>query len=77
MRVTVTMNENLVDEVKRLAVNEKKSVSSFISEAVEYYIREKKKKEAGEELLRFSGNAFVDENALSELEKGRAENDRA
>ncbi len=76
MRITVTMKEKLVDEVKRLAANEKRSVSSLISEAVEYYIREKKKREAGEELLRLSGNVHVDEDALLELERGRTENDR-
>ena len=44
MRLSVSISERLGKTVKNVAENEKKSVSSLTTEALLYYLREKKKK---------------------------------
>ncbi len=76
MRVTVHIPENISNEIKRTAEKEKKSVSSFIAEAAQYYIREKKRKELGLKVLALAGKAKISGDALRHLEEGREEHDR-
>lgn len=76
MRVTVHIKETLNEEIKRLAANEHKSVSMLIGESVEFYIRERKRKALGNEVLRLAGKVKVDPEALRVLDEGRHEHDR-
>lgn len=77
MRVTVHLIEALNEEIKRLAANEHKSVSRLIGESVEFYIKEKKRKELGNKVLELAGKVKVDSEALRYLDDGRHEHDRA
>jgi hypothetical protein len=76
MRVTVHIKDSLNDDIKRITANEHKSVSSLIAESVEYYIREKKRRKAGMDLLELAGKAYVAEDVLKILDAGRGEDDR-
>jgi antitoxin VapB len=76
MRITVHIPESVNDEIKRAAGKEKKSVSSFIAEAAQYYIREKKRRELGLRVLALAGKAKISRDALRNLEEGREEHDR-
>ena len=76
MRVTVHIPERVNDEIKRAAGKENKSVSSFIAEATQYYIKEKKRKELGLKVLGLAGKVKVSGDVLRHLEEGREEHDR-
>jgi antitoxin VapB len=76
MRVTVHIPENVSNEIKRTAEKEKKSVSSFIAEAAEYYLMEKRRRALGLKVLGLAGKAKVSGDALRSLEEGREEHDR-
>lgn len=76
MRVTVHIPENVSNEIKKTAEKEKKSVSSFIAEAVQYYITEKRRKELGLKVLALAGKTKISGDALKHLEEGREEHDR-
>jgi antitoxin VapB len=77
MRVTVHIPERVNNEIKRTAEKERKSVSSFIAEAVQYYIREKKRREIGLKVLDLAGKVRISGDALRHLEEGRDEHDRS
>jgi hypothetical protein len=77
MRVTVHIKNTLNEEIKRLAVNEHKSVSLLISESVEFYIKEKKRREHGNRVLDLVGKTKVNADALRYLDEGRREHDRS
>jgi metal-responsive CopG/Arc/MetJ family transcriptional regulator len=77
MRVTVHIPESVNNEIKRTAVKEKKSVSSFIAEAVQYYIKEKKRREIGLRVLELAGKVRISGDALEHIEEGRDEHDRS
>ena len=76
MRITVNIKEELAGEIKRIAKSKKRSVSSLVSEAVERYVREIKRREAGKKLLELAGKVYVAPDALEELERGRQDEDR-
>jgi metal-responsive CopG/Arc/MetJ family transcriptional regulator len=77
MRVTVHIKEALNQEIKRLAANEHKSVSLLISESVEFYIKERKRRELGNRVLGLVGKTKVSAHALRHLNEGRREHDRS
>jgi antitoxin VapB len=77
MRVTVHIPERVNKEIKRTAEKERKSVSSFIAEAVQYYIRERKRREIGLRVLDLAGKVRISGDALRHLEEGRDEHDRS
>ena len=77
MRVTVHIKDSLNDDIKRITANEHKSVSSLVAESLEYYIKVKKRRKAGTDLLELAGKAYVAEDALKTLDAGRSEDDRA
>ncbi len=76
MRVTVHIPENVNDEIKGAAKKEKKSVSSFIAGAAQYYIREKRRREVGLKVLALAGKAKISGDVLRHLEEGREEHRR-
>ena len=76
MRITVHIQNSISEEIKKAALNEKKSVSSLVAESVEYYIKEKRKKKAGEKVLKLIGKAKISPDVFKELEKGRKDYDR-
>lgn len=71
MRITTHIPDQIARDAKRMAENEKKSVSSIIAEAVTYYIAEKKKKRLGRKVLEMAGRVRVSPEVHKELEKGR------
>lgn len=77
MRVTVHIREALNAEIKRLAANEHKSVSRLISESVEFYIKERKRRELGNRVLGLAGKTRVSADVLRHLNEGRREHDRS
>jgi metal-responsive CopG/Arc/MetJ family transcriptional regulator len=78
MRLSVSISERLGKTVKNVAENEKKSVSSLTTEALLYYLHEKKKKKLGYQLLALAGKSKVDKGIHTFLEKSRMhDHDRA
>jgi metal-responsive CopG/Arc/MetJ family transcriptional regulator len=75
MRITVHLPEKLGKETQRLAENEKKSVSSVVAQSIEFFINEKKRRRAGERVLRLAGNTRIADDAFDELRTGREDND--
>ena len=77
MRITVHIPEPLEKELKITAQSEKKSISAFVAKAVQYYIRDTKRKKHGEKMLSLIGKVKVSPDILRELEHERNFNDRS
>jgi metal-responsive CopG/Arc/MetJ family transcriptional regulator len=75
MRITANIPDNIGRVVKTFADNEKKSVSSVITEAVQNYILSKKKKESGLKVLGLIGKARIAKDVHKEIDMMRAETD--
>lgn len=75
MRITTHIPDPIAKDVKILAENEKKSVSSIIAEALAYYITEKRKKALGRRILEMAGKVKVSPDIHKELERGRMDFD--
>ena len=76
MRITAHVPDSIAKNVKIFAANEKKSVSAVIADALEYYIYENKRREAGKNVLAMAGRVHVAKNAHEELKKMRKETAR-
>lgn len=74
MRVTVHIPDSLGPSLKQEAQREGISVSALTARALESYLKQKKKKEAGLKLLRLVGTGAVAPDADVELERGRIDN---
>jgi metal-responsive CopG/Arc/MetJ family transcriptional regulator len=73
MRITANIPDNIGRVVKTFADNEKKSVSSVITDAVRNYIVLKKKKESGMKVLDLIGKAHVSKDIHKDIESMRTE----
>jgi antitoxin VapB len=76
MRVTVHIPDNLGPKLKRAAHDEGISVSALTAKAVEAYLKQRRKKAAGNRLLGLIRRGSVAPDAWEEIERGRAD-DRA
>ena len=77
MRITANIPDNIGRAVKTFADNEKKSVSSVITDAVQNYVLLTKKKESGMKVLGLIGKAHVSRDIHKDIKKMRTEsNDR-
>lgn len=76
MRVTVHIPDNLGPKLRQAAHNEGISVSALTAKAVEEYLKQRRKKAAGNRLLELIRPGSVAPDAWEELERGRAD-DRA
>jgi hypothetical protein len=77
MRLTANMPDRVVRELKVQASLEQKSVSSLVTEIIEFGLRNKKKRTAKAELLKMIGKFNMDPKTLKMLEAMRGEDDRA
>ena len=77
MRLTANMPDRVIQELKVQASLEQKSVSSLVTEIIEFGLRNKKKRSAKTDLLKMIGKLNMDPKTLKMLEDMRAENDRA
>ena len=77
MRITVHIPDKLENDIKTTAKGKKKSVSSLVAEAVQLYIRDIKRKQQGNNVLKLIGKAKLSPDILEELGSERAPNDRA
>lgn len=75
MRITANIPDHIGRVVKTFADNEKKSVSSVITDAVQNYILLKKKKESGMKVLGLVGKAHVSRDIHKDIKTMRAESD--
>ncbi len=73
MRITVHVPDTLGPRVKKTAQDEGVSVSALTAKALEEYIRQRKKKSAGNRLLQLIRPGSVPPEAWEELEKGRVD----
>ena len=73
MRITANIPDNIGRVVKTFADNEKKSVSSVITEAVQDYIFSKKKKESGRKVIDLIGKARISKDVHKDIETIRAD----
>ena len=71
MRITVHIPDNLGPKLKQTAQSEGISLSALTAEALEYYLKQKRKKAAGNRLLKLIQPDSVTPDAWEELEKGR------
>jgi antitoxin VapB len=71
MRITVHIPDNLGPILKQTAQNEGISLSALTAEALEHYLKQKRKKAAGNRLLKLIQSGSVTPNTWEELEKGR------
>jgi hypothetical protein len=71
MRITVHIPDNLGPKLKQTAQNEGISLSALTTEALEYYLKQKRKKATGGRLLKLIQPGSVTPDAWQELEKGR------
>jgi hypothetical protein len=76
MRVTVHIPDSLGPKLRQAAHNEGISVSALTAKAVEEYLKQRRKKAAGNRLLELIRPGSVAPDAWEELERGRAD-DRA
>jgi hypothetical protein len=76
MRVTVNVPDRLVHDLKINVTKERKSVSSLVTEFIEYGIKDKKRRAAKQNILQMIGKVKVDKNALKMLDELRSEDDR-
>lgn len=72
-RVTISLEKELLEELKSMAKREKLSLSKFIAKSLEEYVIERKKKEAGRKLLRVRLSERELKDAFEELQKMRRE----
>jgi len=75
MRITFLVSDSLEKEIREIAKQEKKSVSSFVAEAVAFYIKEQKRRKAAEKLLALAEEGAASDDALDELERMREEDE--
>ena len=73
MRITANIPDNIGRAVKTFADNEHKSLSSVITDAVQNYILQKKKKESGMKVLDLIGKAQVSKDVHKEIEAMRTD----
>ena len=76
MRVTVHIPDRLGPRVKQAAHDEGLSLSALIARALGEYLKQKRKRAAGNRLLELIGPNPPTRDAWDELEKGRLD-DRA
>ena len=76
-RVTISMDKELVEELKSLARKEGVSLSKFIAKSLEEFVIERRKKEAGRRLLNFRLSESEAKQVLEELSRMRREEWRA
>ncbi len=75
-RLTVSVTDKLESELKQFAVSQKESVSKIAARAIEYYLKEVKRRELGRKVLELAGTQKVSPDAIDELEAGRNDCDR-
>ncbi len=75
MRITFHVSDELARELKEAARNEKRSVSSIVAEAVQFYLIEERKRRAIDKMLDLAGKGVVSDDALDELDKMREEDE--
>ncbi|MFD3005248.1 ribbon-helix-helix protein, CopG family [Thermus tengchongensis] len=71
MRLTVHLPDDLARLLRQAAENEGKSMSALTAEALEVYLKERRRKALGLEVLRRAAKARVAPEALRLLEEGR------
>lgn len=76
MRITVSVPEQLAEEARRAARSDAISVSRLFADALEFYLRDARRRRLGNEVIALIGAAGVSDDALDILEEGRAD-DRA
>jgi len=72
-RVTISLEKELVEELKSIAKKEGLSLSKFIAKSLEEYVIEKRKKEAGKKLFKIKLSKEEVEKAFEELKNIRKE----
>ena len=73
MRITANIPDDMGRVVKTFADNEKKSVSSVITEAVQSYIVAKRRQESGKKVLDLIGKARISKDIHQDIENMRLE----
>ncbi|RTH28287.1 ribbon-helix-helix protein, CopG family [Thermus scotoductus] len=71
MRLTVHLPEDLARLLRQAAENEGKSMSALTAEALEAYLKERRRKALGLEVLKRAGKARLSPEAYQFLEEGR------
>lgn len=73
MRVTVHIPDNLGPKLKQAAQNEGLSISAFTAKALEEYLKQRRKKAAGNSVLGLIQAGSVTADTWEELERGRSD----
>jgi hypothetical protein len=73
MRITVHIPDSLGPKLKQAADNEGTSVSALAAKAVEEYLKQRRKKVAGNRLLDLIRPGSIAPDAWEEIERGRSD----
>lgn len=76
MRITVHIPDEIGKEIQRVASNDKRSLSSVVAQSIEFFIKERKRKQLGNRVLELAGNTRLSPDALEHLHLGREDLDR-
>ena len=71
MRITVNVPNSLGEETRQMARDENTSVSRVVTNAIELYVTQEKRKRLGKKVLRLAGKVHVADDALDVLDRGR------
>lgn len=76
MRITVHVPDDLETQVRITAADEKRSISSVVSDALKRYIDEKRRRMLGAKMMELAGTAQISSDVYKEIEVGREDHDR-
>jgi hypothetical protein len=76
MKVTLNVPDKEAHDLRAQASSEGKSVSSLVTELIEYGIKAKNRRTAKENILRMVGQARVDKGVGKVLQQMRSDDDR-
>lgn len=76
MRLSISIEDEIGREARKLAEERSQSVSGFFAEAVETYIEELRRRMAAERLGRLADEMSPAADAVEKLHRARADHDR-
>ena len=76
MKITVSISDTLEKKLRNSVRSERATISSFVKEAIDHYIKERKRRNIARKALELVNKTNVLSDALKELEEGRKDRDR-
>ncbi len=74
-RMTISIPNELILELKEIAKSKKKAVSKIASEAITDYLNVRKRRKLGNKVLELIGKQNISSDIINDLNEGRADCD--